>query len=112
MNVRNFVVAGVAAVMLAGGLGVARAQPRAARPARKNPKLEPGDITKKRKKARATRGNLFVLEDIKIEGKVYKPQAFHVINRKELNLEWDVRDPRFKKSFLGSLVGAVRKSPF
>jgi hypothetical protein len=57
-------------------------------------------------------GSLFVLEDIKIEGKVYKPQAFHVINRKELNLAWDVSDPRFRRSFLTQVVKAVKRRPF
>jgi hypothetical protein len=113
MKIRMFLSAVCAACVLAIGAQGLKAQPRRARPAKRNPRLEPGDAVKKKRKAKErSRGGLFILEDIKIEGKVYKPQAFHVINRKELNLEWDVRDPRFRKSFLSSLVAAVRKSPF
>ena len=112
MRFRNIVAVALLAVTVTFGAGSAKAKARPSGPVKKNPKLEPkGDPTKK-SGVKRQRGNLFVLEDIKIEGKVYKPQAFHVINRKELNLEWDVRDPRFKKSFLDTLVDAVRGSPF
>jgi len=43
---------------------------------------------------------------------VYKPQAFHVINRKELSLRWDVGDPRFRGSFLNALLDSVKGDPF
>lgn len=113
MKTRTFISVLCAACVIVFGAQSLEAQPRRARPTRRNPKLEPGDaVKKKRSKREKSRGGLFILEDIKIEGKVYKPQAFHVINRKELNLEWDVRDPRFRKSFLSSLVAAVRRSPF
>jgi hypothetical protein len=78
--------------------------------------LEPKkDVVKEKRESKIKSkkgGSLFVLEDIKIEGKVYKPQAFHVINRKELNLAWDVSDPRFRRSFLTQVVKAVRRGPF
>lgn len=61
---------------------------------------------------RSRDGSLFVLEDIEIEGKVYKPEAFHVISRKELSLEWDVEDPRFRRSFLDRVIASVESEAF
>ncbi len=78
-------------------------------------KHEPGDATKKKKrkdKAIKKSGDYFVLEDIKIEGKVYKPEAFHVVNRKELSLRWDIEDPRFGGNFLKRIMASVKRRPF
>lgn len=78
-------------------------------------KHEPGDAVAKKKETKIKKrqgGSLFVLEDIEIEGKVYKPQAFHVINRKELNLEWDVGDSRFRSSFLSEVVSSIDSDVF
>lgn len=106
----------IAAALVLVPVADARAKPARppAREVKRNPKLEPGDAVKEKQKAKkkAHKGGAFELETINIEGKIYKPQAFHVINRKELNLEWDVRDPRFKRSFLTSLIDAVRHRPF
>jgi hypothetical protein len=105
----------VAVLTTVFGVGVFAGAPSLTRAQTKNKKLEPGDAVKKKREAEIKAkkgGSLFVLEDIKIEGKVYKPQAFHVINRKELNLEWDVSDPRFRRSFLTLVVKSVRRRPF
>ncbi|MCD6499663.1 MAG: hypothetical protein J7M25_15335 [Deltaproteobacteria bacterium] len=97
-----FVVGAAGAVLLVSG-SVWAQSPKKHEPTK--------DATKVRKKAK-TSGSYFVLEDIKIEGKVYKPQAFHVINRKELSLRWDVGDPRFRGSFLNALLDSVKGDPF
>lgn len=105
--------AAAAVVMVSVSTPSAWAKPASADKGKK--KFEPGDAVKKKREMKIKKskgGNMFVLEDIEIEGKVYKPQAFHVINRKELNLEWDVRDPRFRRSFLTKVVTAVKKGPF
>jgi hypothetical protein len=48
------------------------------------------------------------LEEIKIEGRVQKPNAFYILNRS--NIGYKVMDLR--TSFLKKVVGAVRKEPF
>ncbi len=71
-------------------------------------KHEPAPVKKKRGGFKRE-GDYFVLEDIKIEGKIYKPEAFHVINRKELNLHWDIGDPRFAGSLLTKLLDSIKE---
>ncbi len=73
----------------------------------KKRKHEPGSEIKKSRD-----GSLFILEDIEIEGKIYKPEAFHVISRKDLSLEWDVEDPRFRRSFLDRVIASVESEAF
>ena len=87
----------------------AQGRPRAGDVLRK--KHEPAPVRKKAKKDKGFRreGDYFVLEDIKIEGKIYKPEAFHVINRKELNLQWDLGDPRFAGSLLSKVLDSVKE---
>jgi hypothetical protein len=48
------------------------------------------------------------LEEIKIEGRVQKPNAFYILNRS--NLGYEVMDLR--TSFLHKIVRSVRKDPF
>ena len=100
---------------LALGLGGAAwaAMPAGGAAEGKVKKHEPGDATKKKKdKGIKKSGDYFVLEDIKIEGKVYKPEAFHVVNRKELSLRWDIEDPRFGGNFLARILNSVKRDPF
>jgi len=105
------------ALVIAAGIclfgGAARAaMPAGGGPGGKTKKHEPGDITKKKDKGIKKSGDYFVLEDIKIEGKVYKPEAFHVVNRKELSLRWDIEDPRFGGNFLARILSSVKRDPF
>ena len=72
---------------------------------------EPAAI--KRDRMRTTAGGEIENEDVfTIEGKVYKPEVFVFLGRKNLNLDWDLDDPRFKRSFLESVVQAVSEAPF
>lgn len=48
------------------------------------------------------------LEEIKIEGRVQKPNAFYILNRS--NLGYEVMDLR--TSFLRKIVQSVREEPF
>jgi hypothetical protein len=48
------------------------------------------------------------LEEIKIEGRVQKPNAFYILNRS--NLGYEVMDLR--TSFVGEVVRSVRQEPF
>jgi hypothetical protein len=48
------------------------------------------------------------LEEIKIEGRVQKPNAFYILNRS--NLGYEVMDLR--TSFVGEVVRSVKKDPF
>jgi hypothetical protein len=48
------------------------------------------------------------LEEIKIEGRVQKPNAFYILNRS--NLGYEVMDLR--TSFLRKIVDSVQKEPF
>ncbi|MBN1654661.1 MAG: hypothetical protein JXA30_12895 [Deltaproteobacteria bacterium] len=48
------------------------------------------------------------LEEITIEGKVQKPNAFYILNRS--NIGYEIMDLR--TSFLGKVVGAVNQEPF
>ena len=58
------------------------------------------------KKARAPK--VIQLEEIQIEGRVQKPNAFYILNRS--NLGYEVEDLR--ASFLKDVVRSVRKKPF
>jgi hypothetical protein len=48
------------------------------------------------------------LEEIKIEGRVQKPNAFYILNRS--NLGYEVMDLR--TSFVGDVVRSVQQEPF
>ena len=48
------------------------------------------------------------LEEIKIEGRVQKPNAFYILNRS--NLGYEVMDLR--TSFVNEVVRSVKKEPF
>lgn len=58
------------------------------------------------KKARAPR--VIQLEEIRIEGRVQKPNAFYILNRS--NIGYEIVDLR--TSFVKEAVRAVRKAPF
>ena len=45
-------------------------------------------------------------------GKIYKPEVFVFLGRKSLNLDWDLDDPRFKRSFLDAVINSVWGPPF
>lgn len=58
------------------------------------------------KKARAPK--VIQLEEIKIEGRVQKPNAFYILNRS--NIGYEVMELR--TSFLQEVVRSVRNEPF
>ncbi len=58
------------------------------------------------KRQRAPR--VIQLEEITIEGRVQKPNAFYILNRS--NIGYEVMDLR--TSFVGKVVGSVKSEPF
>ena len=65
-----------------------------------------GTAVEAQRKRRAPR--VIQLEEIKIEGRVQKPNAFYILNRS--NLGYQVMDLR--TSFLQKVVRSVRRQPF
>jgi hypothetical protein len=59
-----------------------------------------------RKKARAPK--VIQLEEIKIEGRVQKPNAFYILNRS--NIGYEVMELR--TSFVSEVIRSVRREPF
>jgi hypothetical protein len=59
-----------------------------------------------RKKPRAPK--VIELEEIKIEGRVQKPNAFYILNRS--NIGYEVMELR--TSFINEVVRSVRRDPF
>jgi len=59
-------------------------------------------------KQRARAPKIIELEEIKIEGRVQKPNAFYILNRS--NIGYEVMELR--TSFLQDIVRSVRKEPF
>jgi hypothetical protein len=59
-----------------------------------------------RKKARAPK--VLELEEIKIEGRVQKPNAFYILNRS--NIGYEVMELR--TSFVNEVIRSVRRDPF
>ena len=64
----------------------------------------PTDAQQKRRRA----PKVIQLEEIKIEGRVQKPNAFYILNRSSIGYE--VLDLR--TSFLKEVIRSVRKDPF
>lgn len=60
------------------------------------------------KKARPRAPKVIELEEIKIEGRVQKPNAFYILNRS--NIGYEVMELR--TSFVQEVVHAVRREPF
>jgi hypothetical protein len=59
-----------------------------------------------RKKPRAPK--VIELEEIKIEGRVQKPNAFYILNRS--NIGYEVMELR--TSFINEVIRSVRRDPF
>ncbi|MCB9637578.1 MAG: hypothetical protein H6727_01570 [Myxococcales bacterium] len=53
-------------------------------------------------------GRVIRITDVKIVGRIQKPQAFYVLNRAPLNYEGFKR----KESFVKKVINAVKKTPF
>ncbi len=56
----------------------------------------------------ARKPKVIKLEEIKIEGRIQKPNAFYILNRS--NIGYSVTE--LKTSFMPNVVNAVRKAPF
>ena len=61
-----------------------------------------------RTEAQQRRPQVIELEEIKIEGRVQKPNAFYILNR--ANLGYEVLDLR--SSFVREIIRSVRHEPF
>ncbi len=58
---------------------------------------------------RRTRGRKVIrLTDLKIEGRIQKPQAFYILQRSSLNFE----GLELKNSFVPKIIKSVDKAPF
>ncbi len=68
--------------------------------------LAGGASAQERKKARAPK--VIELEEIKIEGRVQKPNAFYILNRS--NIGYEVMELR--TSFVSEVIRSVRRDPF
>jgi hypothetical protein len=66
----------------------------------------PSDVEAQPAQRRAPR--VIQLEEIRIEGRVQKPNAFYILNRS--NLGYEVLDLR--TSFVREIVRSVRRDPF
>lgn len=66
--------------------------------------IRPADAQEKRKRA----PKVIQLEEITIEGRVQKPNAFYILNRS--NIGYEIMDLR--TSFLSKVVSAVNDEPF
>jgi hypothetical protein len=79
-----------------------RAPPRRPRPPRggdANVKVERGAGGKKIYK---------ITTEIRIEGKIQKPEAFYVLQKSSINYEWT----ELKQEFLPKILESVQKAPF
>jgi hypothetical protein len=47
-------------------------------------------------------------EEIRIEGKIQKPEAFYVLQKSSINYEWQ----KMKQAFLPKITESVKKAPF
>jgi len=69
--------------------------------------LSPSEAAaQERKKPRAPK--VIELEEIKIEGRVQKPNAFYILNRS--NIGYEVMELR--TSFVNEVIRSVRRDPF
>lgn len=109
------------AILLAGALGAstgsaARAQgPAAKKAAQKGAAAgaEPaadGDQDPKVKVERGAGGKkVYRIEgEIRIEGKIQKPEAFYVLQKSSMNYDWQ----ELKQNFLPKITDSVRRAPF
>lgn len=58
--------------------------------------------------AQRKRGTSIKLDDIKVVGKIQKPQAFYVLSRAPLNY----KNFQLRRSFVQKVIESVKKSPF
>jgi hypothetical protein len=49
-----------------------------------------------------------ITEEIRIEGKIQKPEAFYVLQKSSINYEWT----ELKQEFLPKILDSVSKAPF
>jgi hypothetical protein len=49
-----------------------------------------------------------ITTEIKIEGKIQKPEAFYVLQKSSINYEWT----ELKQEFLPKILDSVAKAPF
>lgn len=49
-----------------------------------------------------------ITEEIRIEGKIQKPEAFYVLQKSSINYDWQ----ELKQDFIPRIVDSVSKAPF
>ncbi len=96
------------AMMLVGFIvpTVTLAQEKPAEPA---PAKEGGEPPKVRIERGAGGKKVYRIEaEIRIEGKIQKPEAFYVLQKSGINYDWQ----ELKQDFLPKIVESVKRSPF
>ncbi len=61
-----------------------------------------------KKKAKGGKGNIIQLEEMRIEGRIQKPEAFYILQRSNLNY----KSLELESSFVGNILDSVEKPPF
>lgn len=92
------------AVALVAFGGAAQAQKKGAAPA------AGGEEAPKVKVERGAGGKKVyrITEEIRIEGKIQKPEAFYVLQKSSINYDWQ----ELKQDFIPRIVDSVSKAPF
>ena len=87
----------------AGAAGVARAQDKGAAAA-------PADAPAKVKVEKGAGGKKVyrITEEIRIEGKIQKPEAFFFYQKSSINYDWQ----ELKQDFIPKILDSVARSPF
>lgn len=102
---RTLLTALLAVTFAAGAATPALAQEKSA------PKApEPADDAPKVKVERGKGGKKVyrIEEEIRIEGKIQKPEAFYVLQKSGINYDWQ----ELKQDFLPKILDSVTKAPF
>jgi hypothetical protein len=96
----------VTAVLLSPGLASAQKK----KPATATANAPGGEEATKVKVERGAGGKKVyrITEEIRIEGKIQKPEAFYVLQKSSINYDWQ----DLKQDFLPKIVDSVSRAPF
>lgn len=101
-------VAAAAAAWAALGLGVALADPDDGAAGAPAATAAPVDAAAAVAGAKKKKGGIIVLDAIKVEGRIQKPQAFYILQRTNLNFT----SLDLERSFLPDIEKSVLSDPF
>ena len=117
-SLRYFVMCGLLSVPMMASPTLAAAPKAAATPAKASEKpvsAAPTDTGEKTEvsKVKVERGKggkkiYRIEEEIRIEGKIQKPEAFYVLQKSSINYDWQ----DLKQDFLPKILDSVTRAPF